>query len=296
MVMSRGWDVVVLVLVLATLVPASHAVAAPRALLVVMDGLRGDHAFTADTPTLNVLREVGAWTDEAATIVPSLTLPSHATLLTGQGVERTGVRWNYHAEGRGRHCLVPNVFGILGGQGQRSAAFFNKKKLILLMDPTSMDALDVCGWNPVVAAGHAAAFIRGGGAPFVFVHLAEPDSAGHRDGWGSAGYREGVRRADACLATLMQALLDGGATGETLVVVTSDHGGRDRTHGGSSPEELKVPLVLAGTMVRAGRLPAGVATRDIVPTILRAMGSTGVEGCEGRVLTEALAGSPGVTP
>lgn len=294
MAVSRGRGVLMLVLVL--LLPATDAAAASRALLVVMDGLRGDHAFTADTPTLNVLRDVGAWTDEASTIVPSLTLPSHATILTGQGVERTGVRWNYHAEGRGRHCLVPNVFAILGGQGRRSASFFNKKKLILLMDPPSMDALDFCGWNPAVAAGHAAAFLRGGGAPFVFVHLAEPDSAGHRDGWGSPGYRAGVRRADECLATLMQALLDGGATGETLVVVTSDHGGKDRTHGGDSSSELQVPLVLAGTMVRAGRLPAGVKTRDVVPTILHVMGATGAEGCEGRVLTEALSGHQSQTP
>ncbi|MCX5738810.1 MAG: sulfatase-like hydrolase/transferase, partial [Proteobacteria bacterium] len=69
-----------------------------RVLLVTIDTLRADHvgaygAKGAHTPTLDALAQGGVRFDAAISPVP-LTLPSHATLMTGLDPDRHGVRHN----------------------------------------------------------------------------------------------------------------------------------------------------------------------------------------------------------
>ncbi len=265
--------------------------AADFVLLVVMDGLRGDAFSRPDTPNLKLLRDTGMWTTKAKSIEVTLTLPAHATILTGQGLDKTGVRWNYHAVGRGRKCLCPNIFTLLHQQSFRSAAFHNKKKLQLLMDPDGMEKMEYCGWNPKKATKAAVSYLREGHPHFLFVHLAEPDSSGHRDGWMSEGYYAGLRRADACLGKLLLALYEARATARTLIIVASDHGGLGKKHGKNTVEERTVPLLLAGNMVKAGKLEDGVGIENIVPTILYALGAEIPQDMDGRPLTQAFENS-----
>ena len=269
---------------------SSSLTAAPAdfVLLVLMDGLRGDAFERGDTPNLRLLRDTGMWSTKAKSIEVTLTLPAHATLLTGQGLEKTGVRWNYHAAGRGRRCHCPNIFTLLSQQSYRSAAFYNKKKLQLLMEPAGMEQMKYCGWNPKKATKEAVQYLKNGHPHFLFVHLAEPDSSGHRDGWMSEGYFAGLRRADSCLGKLLLTLYETKATARTLIIVASDHGGRGKKHGKNTDEERIVPLLLGGNMVRRGKLEDGIGIECIVPTILWALGAEIPKNLDGRPLLEAF--------
>lgn len=269
----------------AQIVLASSGVA-DFVLLVTLDGLRGDAFVRDDTPALNLLREGGAWTDKAKTIDLTLTLPAHATLLSGYGVERTGVRWNYMPEKASRKSNVPTVFSILNDQLYTSAAFFNKKKLVQLMDTEAMDVAEFCGWNPKKASARACDYLAVNSPHLLFLHLAEPDSSGHRDGWMSEGYDRGIRNADKCINNVLKTLFQSGKTRRTLIVIASDHGGTGKKHGKSSIEETTVPLMFAGDMVKRGRLPDNISITSVVPTILWALGAEVPLAMEGRVLTE----------
>lgn len=70
----------------------------PNVLLVTIDTLRADHvgaygAQGVETPTLDALAARGVLFEQAMAAVP-LTLPSHASLLTGQYPPTHGVRHN----------------------------------------------------------------------------------------------------------------------------------------------------------------------------------------------------------
>jgi len=66
--------------------------------------------------------------------------------------------------------------------------------------------------------------------------------------------------------------------GEALVILTSDHGEEFFEHGGFEHghtmynELLRVPLIVWGPGVAAGREPAPVSVADITPTVLDAVG------------------------
>src|SRR5262249_36102641 len=92
-------------------------------LLITIDTLRADHVgaygYTrARTPTLDGLAAVGARFDRAYAAAP-ITLPSHATLLTGRYPPGHGARDN------GLHvsATVPTLATELHGRGVKTPAF-----------------------------------------------------------------------------------------------------------------------------------------------------------------------------
>jgi len=106
-------------------------------------------------------------------------------------------------------------------------------------------------------------------------------------------YAADVRAADDAVAQLVAALDQRGLTGKTVVCVTSDHGENLRgdpdprwDHGVSTDEQLiRVPLVLRGPGVPAGRVDTGIARHvDLAPTLLRLAGLDAPKEWSGRDL------------
>ena len=79
----------------ATLLPLSAAPDAPRVLLISIDGLKPsaytDPAFEAQTPRLRRLAREGVSADGVVGVTPTVTYPSHTTLLTGVEPARHGI-------------------------------------------------------------------------------------------------------------------------------------------------------------------------------------------------------------
>lgn len=112
-----------------------------------------------------------------------------------------------------------------------------------------------------------------------------------------ARYDSEISYSDAELGRLFRALKDGGLFDPALIVITSDHGEQFLEHNlwrhsnSLYQQLLHVPLIVkyphqvSGTVVRDR-----VATVDIVPTILRALGDA-CEACDGRPLQERTPGS-----
>lgn len=123
-----------------------------------------------------------------------------------------------------------------------------------------------------------------------------------------AAYAAMVARADRDLGRLLAAIDARGASGETLVIVTSDNG--PTFNGGTDSEffassgglrgrktqlyegGIRVPLVVAGPGVgAAGTIRATpVAGWDLMPTILDVVGADAAPGGDGRSLVPLLRG------
>jgi len=59
---------------------------------------------------------------------------------------------------------------------------------------------------------------------------------------------------------------------DTLIIVTSDHGGHDSTHGENIPEDMTIPWVISGPGVVPGELTTQVYTMDTAATAAFALG------------------------
>ncbi len=99
-----------------------------------------------------------------------------------------------------------------------------------------------------------AATSRPGRRTFTFLHLADPDLAGHRSGWMSAPYLRAVRRADRALGRVLAVLrADADLRATTTVVLTADHGGAGAfPRGPALASSYTVPFVVWGPGVPRG--------------------------------------------
>jgi predicted AlkP superfamily pyrophosphatase or phosphodiesterase len=260
----------------------SHA--PPRVVILSWDGAKPDvlRSLLAQghLPTFKGLQDGGRWTLEAHTIVPSLTLPSHVSMTTGLLAAGHGVTWNSDRPDKGP-LKVPTVFSLAREAGLRVALIVGKTKLALLAGPGAPDCQVVKEGGPEDVARLAVQAVRQRDPDLLFVHFGAPDAAGHDFGWGdtaagrppSPEYEAALCSCDEATGKLLAALRSDPRWAHTLLILTADHGGLDKNHGGEDPQETTIPWIASGGLVAArGVLKVPVHTTDTAATALAALG------------------------
>ncbi len=296
-----------------------------RAVLVTIDTLRADRVgcygdSVAATPVLDAVAGKGVRFAVAISPAP-LTLPTHATLLTGLDPPRHGVHHN------GTFRLeqdLPTLAERLRDQGLATAAFVSA--YVLDRDfglargfdryDDRMSAERPEGEASFVAERRADATVDAAlawlaAAPerfFLWVHLYDPHAPQRPpEPWASRfaldPYAGEVAFADEQLGRLLAALEERHDDGRTLLVVTSDHGESLGDHGepthayGLYDATQRVPLLVRGPGVpRARVVETPVRLVDVAPTVLALLGAPPLEGADGRSLVPLWRGSAAAAP
>lgn len=257
--------------------PAQHmppASVSRHVIVVSIDGLRPDAIEAYGATTLQRLMREGSYTLSGSTIDPSKTLPSHTSMLTGQPPERHGVLWNTPATARADTIDLPNVFGLARAGGYTTAAFFSKSKFQPLQVAGTLDYSQAPGgwfgrWSSKRTLTDVAKYLVAARPNLLFVHLPDPDAAGHRSGWMSAEYGRAVVATDREVSRLMAVAAQAFGEGNFSVIVTADHGGHDLNHGSADPRDVTIPWIAWGRGVKPGLLtPSTVRTMDTAATVL----------------------------
>lgn len=250
----------------ATPVPAIEHV-----VLISVDGLGPGALDRADTPVLDGLRRQGAYSARAQAVLPSVTLVNHASMLSGMKPEKHGITWNELDTELG---LVngPTVFSQASKAGLNTAMVVGKPKLEHLVLPGSVDTFIYAGFLDVQMVDQALALIEAGLPDILFIHLPDVDSAGHATGWMSQGQLLAISMTDGLIGDIVAALEAGGYAEQTLLIVTSDHGGTGKAHGSAAPEDTTIPWLAVGPGVPAGlSLEQEINIYDTAATILYAL-------------------------
>ena len=256
--------------------------------LILIDGLRPDAISPANCPSLEALRARGASTLRATSVMPSITLPVHTSIFHSVPPGRHGITTNTWAP---MARPLPGLVDVAKAAGLRSAFFHNWEPLRDLNRPETLAFSyfrDNCYTDPdgdQVIADEAVRYLRSDRPDFMFVYLGTVDVYGHNHGWMSPRYIEQVRRVDDAVGAVLAAIPD-----DHAVVLTSDHGGHDRSHGADIPEDMTVPWVAAGAGIRRGvDIHAPISLLDTAPTIARLLGLKAHADWEGRCVEEILA-------
>ena len=105
-------------------------------LLFSIDGVRPDAIEQASTPVLDRLKQAGAWTGRARSVMPSVTLPCHQSMFRGVPPERHGITSNrFQPLAR----PVPSLIDAAHAAGKRIGFFYNWEPLRDLAEPGSVD-------------------------------------------------------------------------------------------------------------------------------------------------------------
>ncbi len=250
-----------------------------RVILISIDGLAPRVLAQSEAPNLARFAREGESADLAETVVPSITLTSHTSMLTGVSPERHGVDWNSYLPWR--HIRTPTVFTRCGEEGLRCGLFAGKRKFAHYAEDEPGVMRYARGSSAEEVLALALAWLREADPDFVMVHLAEVDAAGHAHGWDSASQRAAVARLDADLGPFVAAAR-AASPRPLVVIVSADHGGHGTNHGTAAPEDVDIPWLAFGEGVSPGARLAHVSTLDTGPTVLSLLGVEPPAGVEGR--------------
>jgi predicted AlkP superfamily pyrophosphatase or phosphodiesterase len=268
-----------------------------RVIIVSVDGLRPDAIGRFGATTLQRLMAEGSYTLSASTILPSKTLPSHTSMLTGEPPDVHHVLWNNVLTADADSIDVPNVFSVARSHGYSTAAFFSKAKFGPLQRAGTLDYSQAPGgpfgkWTARRTVGDVEKYLASARPDLLFVHLADPDSAGHRSGWMSDDYASAVRSADRAIARLVRAADTAFGAGSYTLIVTADHGGHGNNHGSEDARDVLIPWIAWGRGVKPGSLAGStVKTMDTAATVLWLMGLSEPADWAGAPVTSAFDGA-----
>ncbi len=252
----------------------------------------------AAMPVLKEMVQQGAHTWQAYTIVPSITLPSHTSMLTGVGLQKHQIDWNGWEPKRGT-VRVPTIFSIAKEKGMKTAMFVTKEKLQHIVRPGSVDVFYCAPDHLALTAAREFAKRVGELKPEIcFIHFGDPDVQGHEFGSFSKEKMQAFADCDKALGILRDAVEKAGLTDSSVFILTADHGSHDivdsrgitrGTHGSSLPEDVEIPWIAWGKPVKSGsEIKAPVLQYDTAATALWLLGIPVPEGFWGRPVTSAF--------
>ena len=266
-----------------------------RVAIVSFDGLRPDVALRADMPHLRALMARGSFTFWGHTTDVAITLPSHTSMLTGVTPDKHGIHWNDNdSKNLPEYPEVPTLFQLAKKQGRTTAVAAGKAKFRVFAAPGALDWQFIKEASDDEVAEAAAAIVRGHQPEVLFVHFPDCDRVGHKDGWGTPQQIDAVSHADQALGRVLAALDEEHLTDKPLIIVSADHGGNGRTHGGLDPRSQHIPWIAAGPGVKQNfdltRIqPLVVSTYDTFATACFALSIPLPDHIDGKPVTAIFA-------
>jgi len=290
----------------------------PSVVIVTLDTTRADHlgcygASTASTPNLDAIARSGVRFEHALSPAP-LTLPAHASLLSGLVPRRHGVRDN---AGFRLDADVPLLTERLRAAGYDTAAFVSAA----VLDRDGGLARGFAVYDDGVRIGDKRAFNYEERAAsqtidavlprlasmkppfFLWVHLYDPHlpyvpPEPYAAKFKSRPYDGEIAFMDSQVGRLTDALRRTGTP--VVLAVAGDHGESLGEHGESThgiflyQATQQVPFLLRGPGAGVGvRVAASVGLVDLAPTILDLVGLPALPDTDGRSLKAFLrTGSP----
>lgn len=263
--------VVLMTAALCGVLEASNAVqaAAPirhkHVLLIGIDGCRTDGLRAAKAPNIKKLIDGGTvWYNAYAggelntrTEHTTISGPGWSSILTGVWADKHGVCnnefQNTHLKrpAEGKTIAYPTIFARIKKEHPEwyLVSIVNWAPINQHIVQSDADYLDN-GDDEQVAQKCVALFRSKRDPALVFLQFDSVDGAGHGTGYGPASscYVKAIETVDRQIGDVLAALKNRPhyEAEDWLVMVTADHGGREKKHGGQSPEERTVFIVANG--------------------------------------------------
>lgn len=220
---------------------------------VVIVGLDGMGNFCKDTPTprMDEIFADGSKTLHGLSMFPTISAQNWGAMLLGAAPEVHGLTNGGVSQREYTNTDLPSIFATVRRAYPESVlcSVSNwgavNQGIIEHTVGVEMEAPE----NGEKTTQKAVEWIRTKQPDLLFIHIDDPDEAGHHYGYGKPGHLETITRVDAMVGRIYDAYRDAGLLGDTLFTVITDHGGFKRGHGGYTEGEKYIFFGLAGKTV-----------------------------------------------
>ena len=251
-----------------------------KVILISIDGMRPDGLLSCGNPFVEEMKKKGTYCLKASSVVPSVTLPCHMSIFHSVPPERHGVTTNTY--------ILPvhpinGLFEHINALGGKCAMYYGWEPIREIHRTPCLKRSEFI-WaysadhTDKILTDHAIEYIKEEKPDFVFLYMVETDEkGGHDSGWMTPTYLDCINRAIDNVKAVLESVGE-----EYSVIVTADHGGHDRTHGSTLPEDMTIPMFFFGKAFEAGKEIEGISLLDIAPTVVDVMKLPAPMGWEGK--------------
>jgi predicted AlkP superfamily pyrophosphatase or phosphodiesterase len=251
-------------------------------IVVGVDGLAPEGIRQSQSKHLGEMMRRAAWTFRARAVIPTVSSPNWASMIMGAGPAQHGVTSNEWQPEKhdvspvcqGASGTFPTVFELMRQQkpSAKIGIFHHWQDYGRLVGKSAKPDRLEHHKEASDTMKAAIAWWTEQKPELLFVHLDNVDHAGHDHGCYSAEYRKAVEEADRLIGQLVAAVRAAGAGADTFMLVTADHGGKEKKHGGLSLDELEIPWIAAGPGISKGEVRVPVNTYDTAATLAFVLG------------------------
>ena len=256
-----------------------------RAGHVVLIGLDGWGAYSlpkADMPNVKKLMEDGAYTLKKRSALPSSSAINWASMFMGAGPELHGyTEWGSKtpelpSRVLNKNGIFPTVFQLLRDARPEAeiGCLYEWEGIKYLVDTLSLSYhyhVADCNKTPKELGNMASSYIKEKHPALVAICYDGPDHTGHTAGHDTPEYYEKLKELDMYVGQIVQAVKDAGMLDDTIFILTSDHGGIDKGHGGKTMQEMETAFIISGKNIKKGLRFDDVSMMqyDVASTIAR---------------------------
>lgn len=256
--------------------------AAEKAKHVVLIGLDGWGAYSvskAEIPNIRKMMNEGCYTLKKRSALPSSSAINWASMFMGAGPELHGyTQWGSKVpELPSREVtengIFPTIFYLLHKARPEAeiGCLYEWEGIKYLADTLALDyhaqAPDY-NKHPEALCGMAEKYIKEKTPVLLAVCFDNPDHVGHAAGHDTPEYYAKLNELDTYVARIVQAVKDTGMFDNTIFIITADHGGINKGHGGKTMQEMETPFIICGKNVKkGGEFSESMMQYDVASTI-----------------------------
>ena len=253
---------------------------AKHVVVIALDGWGGYTIPKAhDIPNIQWLMENGCYSLKKRSVLPSASAINWASMFNGAPTEMHGyTQWNSKRPEiptmiENEHQKIPTIFSILREQYPDvvTGCIAEWDGIKHLIDSLTVD-------NYALATDYdndkeqltrmAEEYIKAKKPTLFAVCYDQVDHVGHHVGHDTPELYDVLAHIDRQIGRIIQAVKDAGIYDDTIFLLSSDHGGINKGHGGQTLEELEIPFIIYGKNIKKlGRIDDVIMQYDVAATI-----------------------------
>jgi predicted AlkP superfamily pyrophosphatase or phosphodiesterase len=298
--MSTIKKIFLFLFVLAIACDSSAKTKAKHVILIGLDGW-GAYSFEkADMPNVKKLAQNGAYTLKKRSVLPSSSAVNWASMFMGACPELHGyTEWGSKtpelpSRVTGKNNIFPTIFQLLKNKVPQAeiGCIYDWEGIKYLVDTLSIDYYAQSPDYKIVPEGlcdMALNYISHKKPVLAAILFDEPDHTGHKDGHDTPEYYTTLTRLDGYIGKIIEAVKNAGMYEETIFIITADHGGINKGHGGKTMLEMETPFIICGKNIKKGlHFDESMMQYDIASTIAHIFDLSQPQVWIGRPMTQVF--------
>jgi predicted AlkP superfamily pyrophosphatase or phosphodiesterase len=295
-------SIICCLLALGNIAPAQAA--KPKAKHVVMIALDGWGAYSmkkAEVPNIRALMADGCYTLKKRSVLPSSSAINWASMFNGAGTEIHGyTTWGSRTPEipsavTNEHGIFPTIYSLMQEQmpEAETGCLYEWEGIKYLVDTLAIkhyaQAKDY-DKQPDKLCTMAEEYIKAEKPAFVAVCFDQLDHVGHADGHDTPAYYQQLETLDSYVKRIVDAVKAAGIYDDTIILMSADHGGIEKGHGGKTLQEMETPFIIAGKGIRknGGQFEELMMQYDVAATIAYIFGLEQPQAWIGRPMVQVF--------